>query len=148
MLLTGANLSYNIIFFLGLASLLGDALSIGFSDFLSIKADLEYQKQRHRPLNHTIIDTIDPKVNDIISFISFIIFGSIPLITFFISNKFYKNHYINTFISTTIALFTLGSIQTYFTKQKWYKTGFEVSAYGIIAAILSYSVAKLISTNL
>ena len=139
----GANLPYYIVFFLGVASLIGDALSMGFSDFLSIKADQDYKNYLNKN-NKT--ENEDPKINGIITFLSFIIFGSLPLTTYLLSSKFSKNNYINTFISTTIALFVLGSVQSYFTKKKWYKTGASVTMYGILASFMSYSVAKIVSS--
>ena len=139
---TGAGLKSNIVYLLGVAALLGDAVSMGFSDFLSTKAENKMNSVNQN--NHTYID---PKKNGLVTFISFIIFGSLPLISYVISNKFFKNNYLNSLISTAIALFILGSLQTKFTKRKWYKGGLSVTGYGLLASFITYIIATFISKD-
>lgn len=136
----GANLPYYIVFFIGIASLLGDALSMGVSSFLSTKAELDYKRLKN---NNKIRD--NSSINGLVTFISFILFGAIPLLTYLISTKFTNNNYFNTVISTTVALFLLGSTQSHFTNKKWYQTGSTVTIYGLSAAFLSFLIARIIS---
>ena len=83
----GSKLNYKYIFILGLAALISDAISMGTGEFISVKAEQEYENSK---------DNINPKKNGIIMFISFICFGMIPLLIYYIALKInYKNKYLN-----------------------------------------------------
>ena len=58
----GTKLNYKYIFILGLAALLSDAISMGFGEYASVKAEQKYTKSK---------DTM-PIKNGIIMFISFV----------------------------------------------------------------------------
>jgi VIT1/CCC1 family predicted Fe2+/Mn2+ transporter len=134
----GSKLNYKYIFILGLAVLLSDAISMGTGEFISVKAEHEYNKSK---------DNINPKKNGIIMFISFVCFGMIPLIIYFIALKINnKNKYFNTYISVILALFILGVVKSIYTKEKWYISGGGVALYGGVASFLAYNVSKFISS--
>jgi vacuolar iron transporter family protein len=140
----GAKMKYYIIFILGIGTLLADAVSMGFSDFLSINAN-QKQKNLSKSKNKKN-NKINPVKHGLLTFTSFIIFGLIPLSSYLLYNTFSKNNnYLKTYISTLLALFILGSIQSKFTNEKWYKSGTYVAFYGIIASIISYSVGNIMS---
>ena len=44
-----------------------------------------------------------------------------------------------------IALFILGVYKSKFTKEKWYKSGFNIAAYGAVAGFLAFNVSRGIS---
>ena len=132
----GTNLNYKYIFILGLAALLSDAISMGFGEYVSVKAEQKYNKSE---------DTI-PIKNGIIMFISFVGFGLIPLVIYYLALKLnYKNRFFNTYISVLIALFILGIIKSTYTKEKWWKSGGSISIYGGLASFLAFNVSKIIS---
>jgi VIT1/CCC1 family predicted Fe2+/Mn2+ transporter len=134
----GSKLNYKYIFILGLAVLLSDAISMGTGEFISVKAEQEYTKSK---------DNVNPKKNGIIMFISFVCFGMIPLIIYFIALKLNnKNKYFNTYISVIIALFILGVVKSIYTNEKWYISGGGVALYGGVASFLAYNVSKFISS--
>ena len=96
----GAKMKYPVVLVIGSAALVSDAVSMGFSDYLSIHAD---RKIKHK---HDIkIDSkIDPVKSGLITFGAFIAFGLIPLLTYlFYSNYKNNNHYIKTSISTIVS---------------------------------------------
>lgn len=131
---TGAKLNPKIIIILGLATLCADAISMGFSDYLSTHANNQTSNAKENPIK-----------NGIITFISFILFGLIPLATFFILlNNNSSNIWIKSYISTIISLIILGTVQSKFTKEKWYKSAITVSLYGSVASIVSYYIGKTI----
>ena len=136
----GAKMKYSIIFILGFGTLIADAVSMGFSDFLSLKADINYSKSQNKK---EIID-YDPKICALITFVSFILFGLIPLLSYLISNKG-KANYFKTYIYTIISLFILGTTQSYFTKEKWYISGSYITFYGILASFISFNIGKFMS---
>jgi VIT1/CCC1 family predicted Fe2+/Mn2+ transporter len=136
----GSKLNYKYIFILGLAALISDAISMGTGEFISVKAEQKYTKSK---------DKVIPEKNAAVMFISFVCFGMIPLIIYFIALKInYKNKYINTYISVILALFILGVVKSRYTNEKWYISGGGVAIYGGIASFLAYNVSKLISYNL
>ena len=136
-------MKYYVIFILGFGILLADAVSMGFSDFLSINADLKYQEIKNKKNEKS---NINPTKHGLLTFASFIIFGLIPLSSYLLYNTFSKNNnFLKTYMSTIIALFILGSIQSKFTGEKWYKSGGYVTIYGILASIISYSVGRVMS---
>ena len=138
--ITGANLNSKYIFILGFAVLISDGLSMGISDYLSLKADIKLKKNYEK---NNLVSNVKPIKNGLITLISFIIFGFIPIFLFFIFNN-KKNKYIPLIISITISLFILGSIQSKYTNELWYYTGIKLSIFGILTAFLSYNISKKI----
>ena len=67
----GAKLNYIYIFIIGLATLMGDAISMGVGEYISVKADLNYKKKNNIPY----IKEIVPVKNGMYMFSSFILFG-------------------------------------------------------------------------
>ena len=139
--ITGAKLNYKYIFIIGLAVLISDGMSMGISDYLSLNADIKL-KQKNKQNN--LIDEIKPVKNGIITFISFIIFGFIPIILYFVFNNTKKNKYIKLIISVTISLFLLGSVQSKYTKESWIYTGTRLSIFGITTASIAFFISKKI----
>ena len=93
---TGAKLDTKIIIILGISTLLADAVSMGVSDYLSIKANKKMNKDKD----------LDEKKSSMITFISFVICGLIPLVTFISLLKMnQKNIFINQKSPKKIQLF-------------------------------------------
>jgi vacuolar iron transporter family protein len=139
--ITGAKLNYKYIFIIGLAVLISDGMSMGISDYLSLNADIKL-KRKHNQNN--LVNEIKPGKNGLITFLSFIIFGFIPIFFYFIFNNSKKNKYIKLIISVTISLFLLGSIQSKYTDESWYFTGTRLSIFGIITASIAFLISKKI----
>ena len=135
----GSKLNYKYIFIIGIATLIGDAISMGTGEYISVKAENELKN-----INNNSI----PEKKGIIMFLSFIAFGMIPLILYFLMAKInFKRKYINSYISTIIALFIIGIVKSRYTKEKWYKSGANISLYGAAASFISFNISRLISTH-
>ena len=129
----GAKLKYSVVLVIGIAALISDAVSMGFSDYLSLNAENKIKND----------NTVDPKISGLITFASFALFGLIPLLSYILAINYSKNNkFMKTYISTIASLFVLGSIQSKFTEEKWYSSGFYVSLYGLIASLISYNIGK------
>ena len=139
--ITGANLNYKYIFIIGLAVLISDGMSMGISDYLSLNADMKLKKQHKK---NNLIDEIKPVKNGLITFGSFIIFGFIPILFYFIFNNTKKNKFLKLIVSITISLFLLGSVQSKFTNEPWYYTGIKLSTFGIVTSSLAFLISKSI----
>ena len=50
-------------------------------------------------------------------------------------------------LATIIALFVVGAAKTLLTARAWWRSGLESMAIGAIAAILTYSVGRLLGTR-
>lgn len=133
----GSKLNYKYIFIIGIATLIGDAISMGTGEYISVKAENELKN-----INNNSI----PEKKGLIMFLSFIAFGMIPLILYFLMAKInFKRKYINSYISTIIALFIIGIVKSRYTKEKWYKSGANISLYGATASFISFNISRLIS---
>jgi vacuolar iron transporter family protein len=143
--ITGAKLNYKYIFIIGLAVLISDGMSMGISDYLSLNADIKL-KQNYKKNN--LVNEIKPVKNGLITFLSFIVFGFIPIFLYFIFNNSKSNKYFKLIICITISLFLLGSVQSRYTDEPWYFTGTKLSVFGIITATVSYNISRIIMTTL
>ena len=144
----GSRLNYKYIFIIGAATLVSDAISMGTGEYLSVKARNELKKKEQN-VNDNQNDNQNedsPEKKGIVMFISFILFGMIPLFLYFLMLKInFKNRYINAYVSVIIALFILGVYKSRFTKEKWYKSGIYIAGYGAVAGFLAFHVSRGIS---
>jgi len=137
--ISGAELNYKYIFILGIAVLLSDSMSMGISDYLSIKADIK-QKTNKDKLN--LVKDINPIKNGGITMISFIFFGSIPIILFFLLGIGKHNKLIKLSLSVVISLFILGILQSKFTNEKWYISGSKLSLFGLTTSLIAFKLSS------
>ena len=101
----GASLSSTIVLILGFANLFADGFSMATSNYLSTKSGTETDKKRYagkKPF-HTALAT----------FISFVIIGLIPLLSFVLGaitkNEFiFRNQFVFSAVLTGIAFFIVG----------------------------------------
>ncbi len=84
-----------------------------------------------------------PVKNALVTFGSFVIFGSIPVIVY-IAARFIPFFALHTFtvaaVCTGITLFMLGALKVFFTRQRWYYAGLEMLFLGGLAALSAYIV--------
>jgi DNA damage-binding protein 1 len=145
----GSRLNYKYIFIIGVAVLFSDAISMGTGEYLSVKAENELknkEKNVKAEAGSPAEQEPSPEKKGIVMFISFVLFGMIPLVLYFLMLKInFKNRYINAYVSVITALFILGVYKSKFTKEKWYKSGFNIAAYGAVAGFLAFNVSRGIS---
>ncbi|OGH92569.1 MAG: hypothetical protein A2534_00710 [Candidatus Magasanikbacteria bacterium RIFOXYD2_FULL_39_9] len=85
--------------------------------------------------------------NAMVTFGSFIFFGSIPVLIYAVARfiPFFAEHtFITACVLTGITLFILGTLKIYFTRQPWYKAGTEMLLLGGFAAGAAYIVGILL----
>ena len=141
----GSRLNYKYIFIIGAATLVSDAISMGTGEYLSVKAENELKKTNSVSESETSLDA-SPEKKGIVMFISFILFGMIPLVLYFLMLKInFKNRYVNAYVSVITALFILGVYKSRYTKEKWYKSGTYIAAYGAVAGFLAFYISRGIS---
>lgn len=78
-----------------------------------------------------------------ITFISFVLVGSIPLLSYFggiFSEVLRENAYQISIVLTAFAFFFVGSAKVYVTGKNWFKSGLETLLVGGLAAVVAYGV--------
>ena len=89
-----------------------------------------------------------PIKNAFVTFISFAIFGIIPLLAYILAKPIpiiAANTFSLACILTAVTLFLLGSLKFKITETKWYIGGFETLLVGGMAATASYFIGDLIA---
>lgn len=135
----GSNQSPLLLLYLGVSILIGDAISMGFSDFLSIRAENRIE---------SLPTTSEPHLYGLSTFFSFILFGCIPLLIYSVLSYTNKSHnYIYTFISIVFSLGVLGYVNSpeHSIKDKL-KNSVEVVFYGSFASLTSFSISRMLSS--
>lgn len=130
----GASLSAKIILILGFANLIADGFSMAVSNYLSTKSRGEL---------HTRTSFQKPMYTARATFISFILIGFIPLLSFVASYVFpeldpYK--FVLSFVLTGCALLIVGGIKGRIVHKNVTRAAFETLLIGGIAAALAFFV--------
>lgn len=195
----GASLSSGIVLILGFANLIADGLSMAIGDYLSTKAENEYNRaEREREAwevrNHPegerreleeiyvdkgfgqedarqLVEIISkdeeawvstmmveelgimesdesPYKNAIATFLSFSVFGVVPLMAFVVSllnPAIQENGFLVASVMTGVVLFILGALKVRITQRSWIKSGLEMLVVGGLAAIAAYTVGLLLA---
>ena len=89
-----------------------------------------------------------PSANALVTFLSFVVFGSLPLLIYVIE-KAVPDLELGSPLSisiglTAITLFGLGAVKTRITKRNWFLSGVEMLAIGGIAASAAYGIGALL----
>lgn len=134
----GLNMNLYYLLIITVTSLIADAMSMGIGDYLSYEAQEKSEGQdyeKSKPLYHGIV-----------TFMSFIIFGSIPLVLFLVLNKYYKDYIYTLLLGVmTIAFFLLGSLRSHFTGEQWWYTGGRTALFGNATSLAAYFLSDKLS---
>lgn len=87
-----------------------------------------------------------PIKNAVVTFISFVIAGSIPLIPYVIPLS--GNSFAYAIAGSAAALFAVGSARTFFSNKSWLASGLEMLLVGGLAGTVAYLVGYLLKTVL
>ncbi|PIN92917.1 hypothetical protein COU54_05080 [Candidatus Pacearchaeota archaeon CG10_big_fil_rev_8_21_14_0_10_31_24] len=149
----GASLSANVILILGFANLIADGISMAAGDYLSTKSEIESHTNKNifRKITRGKLKSIDRNrssiKNAIITFVAFVLFGFIPLLSFVLTffGLFSGNSFEVSIILTFVSLFILGSLKSKITNKGWIKSGMETLVIGGVASGIAYYIGYLIS---
>lgn len=129
-----------------------------FIDIISEYKDLFVDLMLVEELGLMPIDEDDPYLaakSGMVTFLSFQMFGIIPLIVYIVAvvadlNSHVQVHdtfsfiFIISCIMTLLALFALGSVKSKFTDEKWYIGGTITTVYGALAATVSFGIGFIL----
>ncbi|HLC31313.1 MAG TPA: VIT1/CCC1 transporter family protein [Candidatus Nanoarchaeia archaeon] len=141
----GASLSAGIILILGFANLFADGFSMAISNYLSVKAESEIHPQRKSPEEKKI--TKHPLKTGSATFVSFILIGLIPLISFllsFIIPSLKINAFVLSCLLTGLALIIVGAVKSHITGKHFIRSSLETFLIGSIAALVSFAIGYLL----
>jgi len=195
----GAALSPAIVLILGFANLFADGLSMAIGDFLSTRAENEYNQAERKREEWEVehypdgeekemaelyrdqgIDEEDarkmagilrkypkawvsvmmveelgivesdesPLKNALVTFLSFVVFGFIPLVAYVLSGfmeVLANNTFLIASVLTALTLFTLGAVKVRITEKNWLVSGVEMLVVGGIAAAAAYGIGALVA---
>lgn len=136
----GATLTPGIVIILGIANLIADGFSMATSNYLARKSEREYANNISDGASQD--HAANPVKNAMVTFIAFVIAGAIPLIPYVFGVK--NNVFYWAIFSTSVALFTVGSLRTLVTGIKWWIAGAEMLLIGTIAAGVAYGIGNLL----
>lgn len=84
-----------------------------------------------------------PMKKGLVTFVSFLLVGSIPLLSY-VGGIFFEplreNAYMISVVLTAIAFFFVGSAKVHVTGKNWFKSGLETLLVGGLAAVVAYGV--------
>lgn len=141
----GASLSSGIVLILGFANLLADGFSMAVSNYLSGKSQKElHEKHKHKEERSM---SKKPIKGAYATFISFVIMGFIPLLSF-VLGALISDFPINTFglaiALTFVALAIVGSVKALVVKKSWIRASIETMTIGGLAALIAFVVGYLL----
>ncbi len=93
-------------------------------------------------------DHDSPMGNAIATFLSFAVFGFVPLVVFVVIH--FTGIQINAFlwacVLTGATLFSLGALKSRFVSRAWWKSGLEILLLGGVAALAAYGIGKALES--
>jgi len=142
----GASLSVSIILILGFANLIADGFSMAVANYLSVKSQTELHR-RHGDFKEYQRLGKHPFKTATATFLSFVIIGFIPLLSFVLSlfiPSISKNVFLYSIILTALALLFVGSVKAEIVKKPIFRSALETLIIGGIAAALAFGVGYLL----
>ncbi len=135
-----ATLDTKIILISGLAGLFAESISMGAVTFTSSKAARDYYKRFKEKREAALYK--NPLSIGVFVFIATLAGSAIPLIPFFFLSA--KAGMVGSIILSGLALFIIGALKARFTIGDWKKSGLEMLAVGLLAAVAGYVIGTLL----
>lgn len=128
--IVGGNLKNESVAIVGISSLLADGFSMGVSEYLSSTSEKNITKDtKSRPIYLGLV-----------CFVSFVLFGSVPLIAFILTEKVAP-----TVAFASVALMILGASKTYFTNENLLFGLFQTLLLGCFAGGVAFFTGMLVN---
>jgi vacuolar iron transporter family protein len=134
----GASLSSVIVLILGFANLFADGFSMATSNYLSAKSQSELNR-RHRHKHHEK----DPRKTALVTFVSFLLVGFIPLIPFVLYSLFPNvdsTKFLYSAFLTGIAFLVVGAIKGKVVGKHYIRSALTTLLVGGVAALIAFLV--------
>lgn len=132
--IVGASLPNRIVLILGFASLLADGLSMGTSNYLSKRSEVDARVGRRTAARHGSATAI-----------GFVLPGAVPLLAYLLPLPQTARFPVAA-VLTLATLFGVGAGRSFATDGRWWRNGLEMLLVGTLAAGLAYGIGTLGST--
>ena len=140
----GASLNPSIVLILGAANLFADGFSMGMSNYLSRRSELDYQRSHQgdsRAPAASPSDGKSPRRTAFVTFLAFVVAGWAPLIPYIVEAR---PTFPLSIGFTGFAFFAVGASRSLVTSRRWYLNGVEMFVVGMAAAVVAYTVGNLL----
>jgi VIT1/CCC1 family predicted Fe2+/Mn2+ transporter len=136
---TGGQLSARAILIIGVANLVGDGLSMGVGNYLSIRshegvlAAQNLPEEEARPARHGVA-----------TMLAFVAAGAVPLVPFAVPAIAHFGVGLSVAL-TFLSLFTVGALRSVITVDRWWTAGLEMLWLGLAVAGAAYGSGALVA---
>ncbi|PCI27728.1 hypothetical protein COB55_05220 [Candidatus Wolfebacteria bacterium] len=135
---SGASLAPVIILVLGFSNVLADGFSMAASNYLSEKSN---------DAVGGVNDNKHPVRTSFVTFVSFVVVGSVPLIPFvLLGNVEGINPFSVSIVATALTFLVIGFIRGYVARERGIRTALETLFIGGIAAGIAYGAGAFLET--
>lgn len=141
----GAALNPSIVLILGAANLFADGFSMGMSNYLSRRSELDYQQAVSGRIENAPQQEVEgksPNRTAFVTFLAFVVAGWAPLVPYIFDLAPAFSYSV---VFTGIAFFVVGASRSLVTTRRWFVNGSEMFLVGMAAAIVAYGVGNLLS---
>ncbi|KTG07645.1 hypothetical protein AUR64_03020 [Haloprofundus marisrubri] len=138
----GAALNPSIVVILGVANLLADGFSMGMSNYLSRRSEMDYQAAVNDGARIDSDGGKSPASTAFVTFLAFVVAGWTPLLPYLFG---IDPLFPFSIAVTGIAFFVVGASRSFVTDRRWYINGAEMFLVGMAAATVAYVVGTLLS---
>ena len=136
----GAGLDPAIVLILGVANLLADGFSMGMSNYLSQRSELDYQAAQGNTAHAESIKP--PAYTAFTTFLAFVVAGWAPLLPYALA---VGETFQLSIAVTAVAFFLVGASRSLVTDRRWYTAGGEMFAVGMVAAAVAFGAGTALS---
>jgi VIT1/CCC1 family predicted Fe2+/Mn2+ transporter len=140
----GAALDPAIVLVLGAANLFADGFSMGMSNYLSRRSELDYQRSTHDGPGDPPAGPADgksPRRTAAVTFLAFVVAGWAPLLPYILV---IEPLFPLSIAFTGVAFFAVGASRSLVTRRGWAVNGAEMFVVGMAAAVVAYTVGRLL----
>jgi VIT1/CCC1 family predicted Fe2+/Mn2+ transporter len=134
----GASLDPAVVIILGIANLLADGFSMGMSNFLSRRSEIDYRAAA----GEAHADGRPPAVTALATFSAFVVVGWLPLVPYLAG---LDPVFALSVLVTALTFFVVGASRTLVTDRTWYASGLEMLVVGMVAAGVAYATGALVA---
>jgi VIT1/CCC1 family predicted Fe2+/Mn2+ transporter len=138
----GAALNPSIVLVLGAANLFADGFSMGMSNYLSRRSELDYRQSVPDADGDTAgSEGKSPRRTALVTFLAFVVAGWAPLVPYVLGAAAAFPLSVG---FTGLAFFLVGASRSLVTRRPWYVNGAEMFVVGMAAALVAYTVGDLL----
>ncbi len=129
--ISGGALSATAVLIVGIANLFADGLSMGVGNYLSIRARESARERQNLPEEEA-----NPARHGFVTFLAFAIAGAIPLLPYVVPGLEFR--FLLSAALALVAQFAVGALRSLVTASRWWVSGLEMLALGVLVAGVAY----------